>query len=145
QLCDHRVDFTKWFVLEYKTVKFPSSGTVFDYYICPQTHTFKPWINLVPVFEFDPDVPLQATIVHTAETHRLRFFLDMLVATRRPVMLVGAAGTGKTVLMNNKLKSLPEEYMIANVPFNFYTTSEMLQNILEKPLEKKAGRNYGPP
>lgn len=34
---------------------------------------------------------------------------------------------------------------MTNVPFNFYTTSEMLQKILEKPLEKKAGRNYGPP
>ncbi|TNN81599.1 Dynein heavy chain 9, axonemal [Liparis tanakae] len=35
--------------------------------------------------------------------------------------------------------------MIKNVPFNYYTTSEMLQAVLEKPLEKKAGRNYGPP
>ena len=60
-------------------------------------------------------------------------------------MLVGNAGTGKTVLMNDKLNSFEEEYLIANVPFNFYTTSEMLQGVLEKPLEKKAGRNYGPP
>lgn len=60
-------------------------------------------------------------------------------------MLVGTAGTGKTVLMQAKLSSLPDEFMVANVPFNFYTTSAMLQGILEKPLEKKAGRNYGPP
>lgn len=60
-------------------------------------------------------------------------------------MLVGNPGTGKTVLMNEKLLSLPDEFLVANVPFNFYTTSEMLQRILEKPLEKKAGRNYGPP
>ena len=60
-------------------------------------------------------------------------------------MLVGAAGTGKTVLMNDKLKSLSEDWVVVNVPFNFYTTSEMLQNVLEKPLVKKAGRNYGPP
>ena len=74
------------------------------------------------------------------------YFLDKLVATQRPIMLVGAAGTGKTVLMQNKLNSLStDDYVIANVPFNFYTTSEMLQNLLEKPLEKKAGRNYGPP
>ncbi|GFR90124.1 dynein heavy chain 17, axonemal, partial [Elysia marginata] len=59
QLCDHRVDFTKWFTVEYKTVKFPPHGTVFDYYICPQSRTFKPWTNLVPDFEFDPDLPLQ--------------------------------------------------------------------------------------
>ena len=60
-------------------------------------------------------------------------------------MLVGNAGTGKSVLMQEKLNLLPDNYNVANVPFNFYTTSEMLQRVLEKPLEKKAGRNYGPP
>lgn len=71
--------------------------------------------------------------------------MDLLIERRRPVMLIGNAGTGKTVLMNDKLNTLEEDYLIANVPFNFYTTSEMLQSVLEKPLEKKAGRNYGPP
>lgn len=60
-------------------------------------------------------------------------------------MLVGGAGTGKTVLINDKLNSLSEDWVVLNAPFNFYTTSEMLQGVLEKPLEKKAGRNYGPP
>ena len=59
--------------------------------------------------------------------------------------LVGNAGCGKTVLINDKLASLNEDWLAVSVPFNFYTTSEMLQSILEKPLEKKAGRNYGPP
>lgn len=87
----------------------------------------------------------QATLVHTMETIRVKFFMDMLIARKRPVMLVGAAGTGKTVLLQNTLSKLSEDYMVTNVPFNFYTTSEMLQRVLEKPLERKAGRNYGPP
>jgi len=63
-----------------------------------------------------------------------------------PVMLVGGAGSGKTVIVNDKLQSLNNElWTVVNVPFNYYTTSEMLQSILEKPLERKAGRNYGPP
>ena len=65
-----------------------------------------------------------------------RFFLSFTV---------GNAGCGKTVLINDKLQSLNEDWLAVSVPFNFYTTSEMLQSILEKPLEKKAGRNYGPP
>ena len=40
---------------------------------------------------------------------------------------------------------MDENYPISNVPFNFYYSSEMTQKILEKPLEKKAGKNYGPP
>lgn len=61
-------------------------------------------------------------------------------------MLVGNAGCGKTVLINEILSSLPEEqYAVTKIPFNFYTTSEMLQKAMEKSLEKKAGRNFGPP
>lgn len=69
----------------------------------------------------------------------------MLMERKHPVMLVGNAGCGKTVLVGEKLVGLSEAYAVTNIPFNFYTTSEMLQKILEKPLEKKAGRNFGPP
>ena len=60
-------------------------------------------------------------------------------------MLVGSAACGKTVLINDKLSSLGENMMVTMIPFNYYTTSFMLQQVMEKPLEKKAGRNYGPP
>lgn len=54
--------------------------------------------------------------------------MDRLVERRRPVMLVGNAGTGKSVLVGGKLASLhPDKYVIKNVPFNYYTTSAMLQ------------------
>ena len=147
QLTDHRVEFTKWWAAEFKAVKFPSQGTVFDYYIEPESRKFCHWAEMSAEsnFELDPDLPLQATIVPTSETTRVRFFMDMLMERQKPVMLIGNAGSGKTVLVQSKLNSLGEDYVVANVPFNFYTTSMMLQGILEKPLEKKAGRNFGPP
>lgn len=145
QLMDWRNEFSKWWVNEFKTIKFPLTGTVFHYYIDPETKKFSPWTDLIKSFELDTDIPLQATLVNTAETTRLRFFIDILIAKKHPVMMVGPAGSGKSVMMADKLSSLPESYAITNVPFNFYTTSEMLQKVLEKPLEKKAGRNYGPP
>ncbi|XP_037664378.1 dynein heavy chain 9, axonemal isoform X4 [Choloepus didactylus] len=146
QLVDYRVEFSKWWLTEFKTVKFPSQGTIFDYYIDPETKKFEPWSKLIPKFEFDPDMPLQACLVHTSETIRVCYFMERLMERRRPVMLVGTAGTGKSVLVGARLASLdPEECLVKNVPFNYYTTSLMLQAVLEKPLEKKAGRNYGPP
>ncbi|KAG7506656.1 dynein heavy chain 9, axonemal [Solea senegalensis] len=146
QLVDYRVEFSKWWVAEFKSVKFPTQGTVFDYYIDPESKKFEPWSKMVPKFEMDVDAPLQACLVHTTETIRVRYFMDRLLENCRPVMLVGNAGTGKSVLVGDKLGSLDaEKYMIKNVPFNYYTTSAMLQAVLEKPLEKKAGRNYGPP
>ncbi|XP_069917496.1 dynein axonemal heavy chain 9 isoform X2 [Oryctolagus cuniculus] len=146
QLVDYQTEFSKWWLTEFKTVKFPSQGTVFDYYIDPETKKFEPWSKLIPQFEFDPEMPLQACLVHTSETIRVCYFMERLLERRRPVMLVGTAGTGKSVLVGAKLAGLdPEYYLVKNVPFNYYTTSAMLQAVLEKPLEKKAGRNYGPP
>ena len=88
----------------------------------------------------------QAVLVHTQETIRVRYFMDLLMVNRRPIMLVGSAGTGKTVLVGDKFAAMdPDNFMVTNVPFNYYTTSAMLQAVLDKPLEKKAGRNYGPP
>lgn len=104
-----------------------------------------PWTDRLPKFEMDADQPLQSVLVHTVETIRVRFFLDLLMDIKHPVQLVGNAGVGKTVIINDKLHSLSENFAVTNIPFNFYTTSEMLQKVLEKPLEKKAGRNYGPP
>ncbi|XP_008947613.1 PREDICTED: dynein heavy chain 9, axonemal-like, partial [Merops nubicus] len=146
QLVDYRVEFSKWWVSEFKTIKFPSQGTVFDFYIDPETKKFEPWSKLIPPFEFDAEMPLQACLVPTAETVRVRYFMDRLLERRRPVMLVGNGGTGKSVLVGDKLSSLDTDaYVVKKVPFNYYTTSAMLQAMLEKPLDKKAGRSYGPP
>ncbi|KAK4326143.1 hypothetical protein Pmani_003308 [Petrolisthes manimaculis] len=142
---DYRVEFSKWFQQEFRTVKFPTGGTVFDYFIERESLRFAPWSEKIPKFELDPDTPLQSLMVHTSETVRLKFFIDLLMTKNHPVMLVGSSGCGKSALLNEKLSSLPEEYAVCNVPFNYYTTSELLQRVLEKPLEKKAGRNYAPP
>lgn len=87
----------------------------------------------------------QASLVPTVEVVRLRFFLDLLIQAGRPVMLIGTAGTGKSVIIQQMFQSLPELFIIKNIPFNFYTTSKMLQDVLDKSLEKKAGIKYGPP
>ena len=145
QIIDWRNEFSKWFLNEFKTVKFPGTGNIFSFYVDQETKKFRPWTDLVASFELDPDIPLQSNLVHTSETTRLSYFMDVLIGDNYPTMLIGPPGSGKTIIMNLKLNSLPtEKYAVTNVPFNFYTTSEMLQNILEKPLEKKAGRNYGP-
>ncbi|KAF7658249.1 hypothetical protein LDENG_00015570 [Lucifuga dentata] len=144
QLCDYRVEFSRWWTKEMKAVKLPAQGTVFDYYLDPQTRRFLPWSDTVPPFEMESYTPLQAVVVHTAETVRLQYFMDLLLERRQPVMLVGNCGVGKTALVRNMLDCLPESYMTIKVPFNYYTTSLMLQMILEQPLEKRVGRSYSP-
>lgn len=61
QLVDYRAEFSKWWLTKFKTIKFPSQGTIFDYYIDPETKKFEPWSQLMPRVEFDPEVPLQVS------------------------------------------------------------------------------------
>ena len=142
---DNKMEFSKFFNQTFPSFKFPPGMSVFDVWVDPISNEFVPWTDKVPKFELDTEVPLQACLVHNSETVRIRYFLDILIKQRFPVMLVGLAGCGKTLLVTEKLGVLGDDYAVANVPFNFYYTSEMTQKVLEKPLEKKAGKNFGPP
>jgi dynein heavy chain len=145
QLVDWRDEFSKWWQTEFKTVKFPTHGTVFDYYIRSDEKKFLPWAELTPEFEYDPELPLSASLVPTSETTRVSYFMDRLVQAGHPVLLVGAPGTGKTATILNKLRNLDENWMEQVASFNHYTIHHTLQAVLESPLEKKAGKNFGPP
>lgn len=81
----------------------------------------------------------------TSETQSISFYLELLVALKKPALMIGLAGAGKTALVNGKLRSLPDNYNTCSINFNYYTGSAEFQAVMEGQLEKKAGRNYGPP
>jgi dynein heavy chain len=146
--CNQRADFSTWWVSEFKAVRFPVAfgcPTVFDFCIDTELQTLVPWTERVPKFDPDPDLPIYTTLVPTAQSTCLRYFLDLLMRAGQPILLVGASGSGKTALVEEALGSLSEEYITRAVPMHYYMTSEMLQGVLENSLEKKAGRSYGPP
>ncbi|KAL1259213.1 hypothetical protein QQF64_009790, partial [Cirrhinus molitorella] len=145
QLHDYRGEFSQWWIKEMKSVKFPVQGSVFDYYLDPHSRRFLPWTDRMPMFEMDPDTPVQSVLVTTVETVRLQYFMSMLLKTSQPLMLVGGAGNGKSAVVRNLLETLPENFITAKVPLHFNTTASMLQKAMEKPLERKAGRSYAPP
>lgn len=67
QIVDYRGEFSKWWMEEFKTVKFPistSGGTVFDFYIDPASKKFEPWSKKVGEFILDPSEPLQVCLWH---------------------------------------------------------------------------------
>ena len=109
-------------------VTFPKNGTVFDWYIDPEQKKWCSWTDKIPQFEYQPGEPLSAAMVHTAETTRVRFFVDMLVELGKPVMFVGAPGTGKTAVVIDKLKSMnPDDWALVNTGFNHYSIHHDIQ------------------
>ena len=59
QLIDWRNEFSKWWQNEFRAVKFPSAGTVFSYFIEPETKKLISWPEKIGLFELDSDLPLQ--------------------------------------------------------------------------------------
>ncbi len=88
-------NFDKWFKQTFTSVKMPGKGTVYDYFVNPKTGKFQPWAELVTDVSYDSNVPMSTVFVPTAETSSLRFFLDMMVDLRKPIMFVGTAGVGE--------------------------------------------------
>ncbi len=54
--------------------------------------------------QYAAGTPMSTVFVPTAETSSLRFFLDLMVDLRKPIMFVGGAGVGKTQLVKGKLQ-----------------------------------------
>jgi dynein heavy chain len=147
---DNRKLFSDWWRTEWRTVKLPAQYTVFDYWHDPTSNTFELWSKSpflsADMMEYDSSTPMASVTVPTPETCSVTFWMKILVGMRRPVMLAGPSGTGKTQIVNGMLASfIPAEMLSSSINFNFYTTSAVLQNTMGIPLVKKTGTNYGPP
>jgi len=118
---NYRKNFDKWFKSTWTSVKIPGKGTVYDYFVNPKTQKFQPWAELVTDVDYDSSQPMSTVFVPTAETSSLRFFLDLMVDLRKPIMFVGGAGVGKTQLVKGKLGTLPEDILSLCISFNYFT------------------------
>ena len=149
---DKQTDFKKTFSVFFRTLnknlKFPDVGTVLDYFIEPLTGDVVTWQSRVEGFSSSaPVASLGAVVVPTADTVRMTYLLNYLVRNNRPAMLVGSAGTGKTVLIKDYLDSLSatdDTFRSVTINMNFYTDAYALQNQLEQNIDKRSGKTYGP-
>ena len=140
-LIDYRVEFSKLFKNEFGNV-FEAEMDVFDYYYDGDQRKFVNWDQ--KMFNAEINDVIFDTMVPITETIRQYYLLDILIGDGHPTLLVGMAGVGKTCLIKQKLQQFNETHNSVNIPFNYYTNSSSLQPILEKPLEKKVGRTFGP-
>ena len=129
-------------------------GTSFDYFVdCTvEGGKFVPWRNVVPSFKYEKDTAYTAILVPTEDTTRFSYLMRTLITVDKPVFVTGMMGTGKTVMVQNLLRSLepyPDEGGLAVVPtfmnFSAQTLSLITQQAIESKLEKKRKNLLGAP
>jgi dynein heavy chain len=146
---DYRKEFSNWWRTEFKPVKFPAKGLVFDYFVSFEENkvSFSEWKNKMTTIEYDRSMQMQSITVPIPETVSLKELSKYLIFEKHAVLYIGEAGSGKTQLIKGLLKEIrtkmPNDFYYSNINFNFYTDADYLQNMLEQDLVKQ-GNKYGP-
>ena len=123
-----------------------TASTVFDYAFDFNSGDIVPWYEKVSSYSSSSS-DMGVMIVPTVDTVRLSYLVDKLAKCGSPIMFVGPAGTGKTILVNEYLSSLTasdESYKNALINMNYYTDSASFQLQLEQYIDKRSGKTYGP-
>ncbi|XP_077075428.1 dynein axonemal heavy chain 3 isoform X1 [Siphateles boraxobius] len=132
-----------------KSNVFPERGTVYDYYFHKQgPGQWNNWTESIS--KEDRVIPASAKvsdlIIPTAETSRQLFFLKTYLSHEVPVLIVGPTGTGKSVINNNFLMSLPKErYTPICINFSARTSANQTQDIIMSKLDRRRKGVFGPP
>ena len=125
-------------------------GTIFEYHVNPITLEWEKWT--VPAWKYPTTIEGEAVdyssmLVPTVESSRSIHLIENLQKLHRPVMLIGGSGTAKTTIaqlyFDQNLNA--EEMSLKRVIFSSATTSGMFQSTIEGELDKRGGKNFGPP
>ena len=133
---DFRKMFSEWWRAEWgkTSFKFPDEGLVFDYYVELKSDGSgkvegKHWKERVPRYTHatGEGASFSDIVVPTMDTTRIGYIANMMLKLKKPVMLVGNAGSAKTTIIADKLANLADELMSFNISFNAYTDAATLQ------------------
>ncbi|KAJ3608419.1 hypothetical protein NHX12_025466, partial [Muraenolepis orangiensis] len=128
---------------------FPERGSVYDYYFLKQgPGEWNVWTDSVTKEEsiIPPEANVSDLIIPTMETARQLFFLRTYLAQEVSVLFVGPTGTGKSVISNRFLVTLPKERYTPNcINFSARTTANQIQDIVMAKLDRRRKGVFGPP
>ncbi|XP_025195967.1 dynein heavy chain 2, axonemal [Melanaphis sacchari] len=130
-----------------KEVVFPISDTVYHYYVDTKTAQFYHWDNFLrdSSWIYKTELPFYKIIVPTIDTVRYNYLVEAFLSKKRPVLLVGPVGTGKTLTVKKALEVLDKnKFLNLTINMSARTTVHNVQENIEGRLEKRTKDTYVP-
>jgi dynein heavy chain len=146
---ENRVKFDLWLRGIDKSGLMPKCNqgeTIFEYWVgeTGEWILWKPpvWVYPAGVEKLD----FSNLLVPTMDSTRAIYNLTHMHKQKKAVCMVGGEGTAKTSTALMFFRTLdPAEMLVKRVNFSSATTPFMCQSTIEVELEKRGGRNFGPP
>ena len=119
--------------------QFPSKDTVYEYFVDVRARAWAHWEQELRFgWRYSPGTPFYKIQVPTVDTVRYDFLLYSLVMSKKPALMVGPVGTGKTSLVQGVLQRLDAaKYSLLTINMSSKTTSNNVQEIVESKVEKR--------
>jgi len=129
---DYKKEFSNWWKDTWKTIKFPSKGTVFDYFVDIDNSKWDDWSKMSTSTietKIDTSKSIANYTIPTVDTISAQYLMRQFIQINHCSILVGMAGCGKTQIIKGLLNDLVEggnEYMQQIINFNYYTYANLL-------------------
>ena len=107
----------------------PSDGTLYDYvYEYKQRGQWRQWAETVRNVPIPDAKSLKELTIPTVDTARYSYLLDLSLASRTPLLLVGPTGTGKSLCIQEKMSGFSEEeFASLSLTFTAQTSAAQVQ------------------
>ena len=129
--------------------EFPKEGSIFD---CQWSRSRAQWVNwmtTIPDFKAPnmKTTQFHEVVVPTVETVRAAWILGNLITHQKHVLFVGPTGTGKSVIINQKiLDDLDKSvWMPLMMTFSARTDANQTQDTIDGKLDRRKQGVLGPP
>ncbi|KAI5076359.1 hypothetical protein GOP47_0008424 [Adiantum capillus-veneris] len=124
----------------------PDELDVFGYCFDQNTMDWVDWMQTIPKYICNPDKPFSELIVPTADSVRSKYVLQSLIEIGKHVLCVGETGTGKTLVVQDKLlNDLNQSFVPIFINFSARTSANQTQDLIDSKTEKRRKGVYGPP
>ncbi|XP_011557170.3 dynein axonemal heavy chain 12 [Plutella xylostella] len=128
-------------------VSVPGDGMIIDhYYMYKGKGAWKPWLEYVKSLQVKEQINLLQTVIPTMELEKCVFLLKIHTKFKKPLLLIGPTGTGKSFMVQHFLMNSisMDQYTPGFITFTTTTTCNQVQELVLSKLYKRRKNIYGP-
>eukprot|EP00956_Cyclotella_meneghiniana_P009264 scaffold12733_cov74-Cyclotella_meneghiniana.AAC.6 len=126
--------------------KVDEGETIYEYFVNAKSGEWEKWKPPAWTYPEGDKLDFSNLLVPTMDSTRAQHVIRTIHRQKVPVLVVGAEGTAKTSTQLMFLGEQDNNYMLTKrINFSSATTPGMAQYSIEAELDKRGGKNFGPP